>query len=115
EILAPILILIFGSIEIWNSKLTLINLIFFITGASLFTNPIKSILPLTHQYVSYKKQKNILNFFDLNLEEKTAKSNISKIQKIQLSYIDFKFTNNKRYDLNIDRLIIDKNIILQGN
>ncbi|WP_041351972.1 Mbov_0121 family peptidase domain-containing ABC transporter [Mycoplasmopsis synoviae] len=115
EILAPILILIFGSIEIWNSKLTLINLIFFITGASLFTNPIKSILPLTHQYVSYKKQKNILNFFDLNLEEKTEKSNISKIQKIQLSYIDFKFTNNKRYDLNIDRLIIDKNIILQGN
>ncbi|MEA4134226.1 cysteine peptidase family C39 domain-containing protein [Mycoplasma sp. 2704] len=116
DFLVPLLILIIGTIQIWNQNLSVINLIFFLTGVSLFTKPIKNIIPLINSYSQYKKDLDLislLNFEDLKIP-KTSLQN-ERIIKIQLSNISYSYNSLKvNKDLEIKKLLIDSSIHLVG-
>ncbi|MEA4206150.1 cysteine peptidase family C39 domain-containing protein [Mycoplasma sp. 1199] len=114
DFLVPLLILIIGTIQIWNQNLSVINLIFFLTGVSLFTKPIKNIIPLITSYSQYKKDLDLislLNFEDLKIPKTSLQK--ERIIKIQLSNISYSYNSLKvNKDLEIRKLLIDSNIHL---
>ncbi|MEA4276117.1 Mbov_0121 family peptidase domain-containing ABC transporter [Mycoplasma sp. 21DD0573] len=114
--LVPLLILIIGTIQIWNQNLSVVNLIFFLTGVSLFTNPIRNIIPLITSYSQYKKDLDLislLNFEDLKIPKTSLQK--ERIIKIQLSNISYSYNSLKvNKDLEISKLLIDSNIHLVG-
>ncbi|UUM20695.1 cysteine peptidase family C39 domain-containing protein [Mycoplasma sp. 2045] len=116
DFLVPLLILIIGTIQIWNQNLSVINLIFFLTGVSLFTKPIKNIIPLITSYSQYKKDLDLislLNFEDLKIPKTSLQK--ERIIKIQLSNISYSYNSLKvNKDLEIRKLLIDSNIHLVG-
>ncbi|MFV8414163.1 Mbov_0121 family peptidase domain-containing ABC transporter [Mycoplasma sp. Z707] len=116
DVIAPLCILILGSYQIWNNKLSVVNLIFFLTGASLFTRPIKNVLPLVSSYSEFKKAFSMLKIFKFD-EQETEESNSvdKKINSIKLSSISYSYTESKiNKALNINSCIIDKNLHLIG-
>ncbi|MEA4162561.1 Mbov_0121 family peptidase domain-containing ABC transporter [Mycoplasma sp. 4404] len=116
DFLVPLLILIIGTIQIWNQNLSVINLIFFLTGVSLFTKPIKNIILLITSYSQYKKDLDLislLNFEDLKIPKTSLQK--ERIIKIQLSNISYSYNSLKvNKDLEIRKLLIDSNIHLVG-
>ncbi|WP_036452945.1 Mbov_0121 family peptidase domain-containing ABC transporter [Mycoplasma buteonis] len=119
EILAPFIVLIFGSFQIWENQLKIIELIFFLTAANLMTKPIKSILTLWNLHNENNKNLSYLNI--LNLDEKLKQKNQdklklnNKINKITISYLSFKFNKNKlKNTIDITKLEIKDKLIIKG-
>ncbi|WP_406613649.1 ATP-binding cassette domain-containing protein [Mycoplasma corogypsi] len=57
---------VIGSIQIWNAKMEIIDLIFFMTAASLFTKPIKSLIPMAQAYEQHRIDNRMLNIFSFD-------------------------------------------------
>ncbi|SJZ48534.1 Mbov_0121 family peptidase domain-containing ABC transporter [Mycoplasmopsis verecunda] len=116
DIIAPLCILILGSYQIWGNKLNTINLIFFITGASLFTKPIKNIVPLTNLYSEYTKSFAMLKIFNINDSAiKETELLKDKIQEIALLSVSYSYTESKLNNaLNIRRLKLSDKHKLKG-
>ncbi|MFV8418745.1 Mbov_0121 family peptidase domain-containing ABC transporter [Mycoplasma sp. Sp33II] len=116
DVLAPLCILILGSYQIWNNKLSTVNLIFFLTGASLFTRPIKNILPIVSLYSEFKKAFSLLKVFKFEEEDiEQSKSLESKITTIKLSSVSYSYTESKlNKALNIQSCLINKKYHLVG-
>ncbi|WP_036464883.1 Mbov_0121 family peptidase domain-containing ABC transporter [Mycoplasmopsis sturni] len=114
EILGPVFILIFGTIEIWNDNLNLYNLIFFITGTNILLRPLKNLLPLVQQWNNFQKNKILLNFFNWESFEPTKTKQNDKIRKIEFSYLSFAYSKSDKNILNIRKMVIDQNLIILG-
>ncbi|MBN4084515.1 Mbov_0121 family peptidase domain-containing ABC transporter [Mycoplasma sp. CSL10166] len=118
DIIIPILILFFGSLQIWNNKINLYQLLFFLTGTKMFLSPIKQIEPIIKETQNFKLNKNILNIFKKNKRKtKTLNfDNIGQIKQIKLSYVSYKYNKSQeKYSVNIPRLTLEGNNILKGN
>ncbi|QDF64941.1 Mbov_0121 family peptidase domain-containing ABC transporter [Mycoplasma nasistruthionis] len=112
----PMIVLVLGCIQIWNQKLNTIDLIFFLTGVSLFTRPVKMIIPLINSYTELQKSLLMLNYFnfDKNKVKNTALIN-SPIKHIKLTSVLYSYTSNlNQRALSISNFIIDSNIRLIG-
>ncbi|MHA0272947.1 Mbov_0121 family peptidase domain-containing ABC transporter [Mycoplasma sp. 48589B] len=117
DVVAPLCILLIGSFQIWENQLNIVNLIFFLTGASLFTRPIKNILPLVSSYSEFRKSYSMLKIFKLDdqiIEE--TKTVDKKIENIKLASATYSYTDSRiNKALNIKSFIIDKNYHIVGN
>ncbi|VEU70416.1 Mbov_0121 family peptidase domain-containing ABC transporter [Mycoplasmopsis glycophila] len=117
EYLFPFLIIFIGTYEIWNSNLTFNDLIFFMTGASLLTRPIKSIPELFISLSERNKNLEMLNFFNWkqNSHSNNTQRNLNeKIKQIKIKELKFKYENSYKEILNIEKLIIDSHLIIKG-
>ncbi|WLP85732.1 Mbov_0121 family peptidase domain-containing ABC transporter [Mycoplasma seminis] len=117
DIIAPLCVLIVGSYQVWNNSLSTINLIFFLTGASLFTKPIKNIIPLLSSLHEYQKSKTLLKIFNLDSEEILWSQQIScKIQNIKINTLSYSYTASKlNKALNVPRITIANKVHLTGS
>ncbi|QKT05316.1 Mbov_0121 family peptidase domain-containing ABC transporter [Mycoplasma sp. OR1901] len=117
DMMIPLIILFFGILQIWNSKINLYQLLFFLTGIKMFLNPLKQIEPIIKDRQSYKLNKNMLNIFKKEKsQDKLDSSDSGIIKSIKLSYVSYKYNKNQeKYNINIPRLILEKNNILKGN
>ncbi|VEU59034.1 Mbov_0121 family peptidase domain-containing ABC transporter [Mycoplasmopsis gallinacea] len=118
SIIAPIFILLIGAILTWHNKLSKTELIFFLTGASLFIKPVKNVTSHLQTYKKYKDCLEVLRIFEHNskdIDEKNKSSLVfeQRIENIKISYLGYKFSSYKK--LNIDNLIIDQKCIFEGN
>ncbi|MHA3795859.1 Mbov_0121 family peptidase domain-containing ABC transporter [Mycoplasma sp. VS31B] len=117
DVVAPLCILLIGSFQIWENQLNIVNLIFFLTGASLFTRPIKNILPLVSSYSEFRKSYSMLKIFKLDdqiIEE--TKTVDKKIENIKLASATYSYTDSHiNKALNIKSFVIDKNYHIVGN
>ncbi|MHA3838394.1 Mbov_0121 family peptidase domain-containing ABC transporter [Mycoplasma sp. VS1572C] len=117
DVVAPLCILLIGSFQIWENQLNIVNLIFFLTGASLFTRPIKNILPLVSSYSEFRKSYSMLKIFKLDdqiIEE--TKTVDKKIENIKLASASYSYTDSRiNKALNIKSFVIDKNYHIVGN
>ncbi|MCU4706852.1 Mbov_0121 family peptidase domain-containing ABC transporter [Mycoplasma sp. CSL7503-lung] len=118
DIIIPVLILFFGSLQIWNNKINLYQLLFFLTGTKMFLSPIKQIEPIIKEGQNFKLNKNMLNIFKKN-EQKDKTLNfddVGQIKQIKLSYVSYKYNKSQeKYSVNIPRLLLEGNNILKGN
>ncbi|VEU74513.1 Lactococcin-G-processing and transport ATP-binding protein LagD [Mycoplasmopsis citelli] len=116
ESLGPFVILFLGSFQIWKGQMTLVDLIFTLTAASLLTKSTQNFWPLFNLQIKYKTSKILIDFFkekEQISELKDLSSSFDTIDKIELSYIDYQYEQNHKA-LNIQRLIIDQNTHLKG-
>ncbi|UUD35970.1 cysteine peptidase family C39 domain-containing protein [Mycoplasmopsis citelli] len=116
ESLGPFVILFLGSFQIWKGQITLVDLIFTLTAASLLTKSTQNFWPLFNLQIKYKTSKILIDFFkekEQISELKDLSSSFDAIDKIELSYIDYQYEQNYKA-LNIQRLIIDQNTHLKG-
>ncbi|UUM19985.1 MULTISPECIES: Mbov_0121 family peptidase domain-containing ABC transporter [unclassified Mycoplasma] len=115
EMLGPFVVLFLGSFQIWKGAITLVDLIFTLTAASLLTKSTQNFWPLFNLHIKYKTAKILLRFFKQKQEiiVQTQQNQFNNIRKIELSYVDYQYEQNYSA-LNVQRLVIDQNTHLKG-
>ncbi|WP_027120720.1 Mbov_0121 family peptidase domain-containing ABC transporter [Mycoplasmopsis lipofaciens] len=110
-----IIVIFVSSFLFFENKISIGEIMMFLTCTTFFVNPIISISNLIVQSSIINKNSNMINFV-LNLKEHKNNGNLKfkKIKKIELQNIKFGFEQNKTI-LNIPEMIIDKNIQIFGN
>lgn len=114
NIVFPLLLILIGVIQLWNNKVNLNELIFFITCSNFIFNPIKSTCVILNDYIDYKNS--LFKFGVLSealCNNKTSKNYLNqKINRILIRDITVKFMGKNK--LKIHNLLIDKNVIITG-
>ncbi|QNM93506.1 ATP-binding cassette domain-containing protein [Mycoplasma sp. Pen4] len=116
DLIAPLLILFIGAYQIWQNQLTIVNLIFFLTGASLFTKPIKSMIGIYENYYEFSKYSKLLTIF--NLEQLVLSNNnfFEKVKTIEFKNCRYSYASNaKNFVINLPNIKFEKHSRLNGS
>ncbi len=114
KILIPFIIIYISSLEIFDSHLSIGNMILFISIFTFFINPLDSFLTLILSVPIIKQDIQLLNFV-LNFEEEKTNAGMENNNIKKLTFHDLSFEYEKKQPLfKINELIIEKNIQLSG-
>lgn len=114
KILIPFIIVFISTHEIFNGKLSIGDMILFISIFTFFINPLDSFLSLILSVPIVKQDIELLNFI-LNFEEERNNDGLEnkQIKKISFENLSFSYElGNKLFD--IEKLVIDKNVQIYG-
>ncbi|MGL6125403.1 MAG: Mbov_0121 family peptidase domain-containing ABC transporter [Metamycoplasmataceae bacterium] len=114
KVLIPFIIIYISTQEIFNTKLSIGDMILFISIFTFFINPLDSFLTLILNVPIIKQDIELLNFV-LNFEEEIGNEGLEnhEIKKLSLEEISFSYElGNKLF--NIDKLFIEGNVQIIG-
>ncbi|MHA0298571.1 Mbov_0121 family peptidase domain-containing ABC transporter [Mesomycoplasma ovipneumoniae] len=110
--IAPILIVVISSFWIFDKKLSIGELLLFLSFFSFFINPLSSFVNIVTNLPIFLKEFELLNFV-LNIEKETTGKYHQKISDIKLKYLSVSYYKNKTL-FYIEKMQIKENLHIIG-
>ncbi|WP_341493456.1 Mbov_0121 family peptidase domain-containing ABC transporter [Mesomycoplasma ovipneumoniae] len=110
--IAPILIVVISSFWIFDKKLSIGELLLFLSFFSFFINPLSSFVNIVTNLPIFLKEFELLNFV-LNIEKETTGKYHQKISDIKLKDLSVSYYKNKTL-FYIDKMQIKENLHIIG-
>ncbi|MDW2933374.1 Mbov_0121 family peptidase domain-containing ABC transporter [Mesomycoplasma ovipneumoniae] len=110
--IAPILIVVISSFWIFDKKLSIGELLLFLSFFSFFINPLSSFVNIVTNLPIFLKEFELLNFV-LNIEKETTGKYHQKISDIKLKDLSVSYYNNKTL-FYIEKMQIKENLHIIG-
>ncbi|WP_041594003.1 Mbov_0121 family peptidase domain-containing ABC transporter [Mycoplasma crocodyli] len=113
--LFPFVIYTIAIILYWNKSIPIYQFIFYLSGISLITDPLKSVNDKINIWNQNKQNLEILNTFNFKISNEKTSLNIDKQDPISIEINNLKLNWKDKKTLDIKNLIIDKNTHIIGS